>query len=258
MDPLSPLVILFALPEETSPFLKKMRLRWPKGSAGPNALFSSNSADQPLLVCCSGAGMAAAARAARTALQSQTSASLLVICGFAGGLDPTLAPGSLILADTVLNAITGDILTSNTAFLESAGSVPHMGGILVHKGCLATADRVLVRSSEKLEFHRKYGALAVDMETAGAAAVADDAGVPWISVRAITDGCNDDMPLDFNAMAGPDGAIDRRKIIGALLKRPGAIPGLIRLGARSSNAAHALAAYLDALVTRSGATIIAK
>ena len=57
------------------------------------------------------------------------------------------------------------------------------------------------------------------------------------------------MPLDFNAFADSDGNVDKKRVILTTLTHPWKIPGLIRLGARSSLAAKNLAAFLEAYLT---------
>ena len=115
-------------------------------------------------------------------------------------------------------------------------------------GTLVTVNKVATTPTEKRELAARTGAIAVDMETAGAVRVAQERGIPWLAVRAITDGVNDELPLDFNALANPDGSVNRGRVIRATLAQPHKIPALIRLGQRSSLAANNLAAFLVAFL----------
>ena len=115
----------------------------------------------------------------------------------------------------------------------------------LHTGTLVTADKVLVTSAEKRRLKEETGAVAVDMETAGAALAAAERGIPWMAIRAVTDGPNDTLPLDFNALADAEGDVDRKRILRATLTHPWKIPALIRLGQRSTLAARNLAIFLE-------------
>ncbi len=169
----------------------------------------------------------------------------MVVCGFAGGLSENMKPGDLILADKVTDG-TEMFLPDAALFLAAQSIRP--SGIKIERGTLVTVDKVATTTAEKRELAARTGAIAVDMETAGAVRVAEARGIPWLSVRAITDGVNDELPLDFNALANPDGSVNRGRVIRATLAQPHKIPALIRLGQRSSLAANNLAAFLVAFL----------
>lgn len=123
-----------------------------------------------------------------------------------------------------------------------------MSGVPVRRGTLLTIDRILTHSDAKRALALRTQAIAVDMETAGAVQAAEAVGVPWLAVRAITDGVADDMPFDFNALADADGNVDPRRVIRAALCRPWKIPALLRLGTNSWRAARNLAVFVEALL----------
>lgn len=214
--------VLFALPEERKYF-----------QPGPDQRVSH-----------SGAGARNAAHAASEMLSAcMAPPGLLVICGFAGGLSPNLKPGHLLLADRVLDS-TSFLLPHSIRTLLHAGNLEALP-LVIHQGALVTTDRVLIYPQEKRELARQTGAIAVDMETAAAAQVAEAQGVPWLAIRVITDGVEDAMPLDFNRLTDADGNIDRARVVGATLAHPWKIPALIRLGRRSAQAGRNLARFLE-------------
>jgi nucleoside phosphorylase len=229
--------VLFALPEESKPFLRRM------GSVSGCKL------------ACSGAGAANAERAAAHLIdETDTLLRCLLICGFAGGLTPEMVPGSLIIANSAIDhtggEYTGEAYGADSRLLAAVESV-HLSGVPIRRGTLATTNRVLITRQEKYEFTHQTPAHAVDMETTGAARIAsarflsDRQAIPWLAVRAITDGMDDELPFDFNTFISADRNIDRSRVIRATLARPWKIPALIRLGARSSRAAGNLAAFLE-------------
>jgi len=111
----------------------------------------------------------------------------LVICaGFAGGLDPRLAIGSLVVAE---NLTTPEILARVRA---DARDQPHcsFGSIISHATPVeSVADKAVL-------FH-ETGALAVDMESETVAAACRAAAVPLLVVRTISDPAGAPLPVPF-------------------------------------------------------------
>ena len=221
--------LLFALQEETKAFLKRIS----SIKATPN---------DAIHAMVTGVGAVKARQAAEFVIEG---CDLLIVCGFCGGLTKALRPGSLIFADRVTDET--EIFTPDAALFAAAESLD-LSGVKIERGTLVTVDSVATKTAEKRELAERTGAIAVDMETAGAVRVAQKRGVPWLAVRAITDGVDDELPLDFNALANPDGSVNRGRVIRATLAQPHKIPALIRLGQRSSLAANNLGAFLVAFL----------
>jgi adenosylhomocysteine nucleosidase len=223
--------VLFALPDE------RKALKWQD--------------TEFLTIDISGTGYLNAARACERVVRASRP-ELLILCGFAGALRPGMRPGDLVISTHVSGTgpdgnqlpdpIAADLECTRAAcdLMEA-----HPG---THIGKLYSAPRVLVTADEKASCVAAYGADAVDMETAAAAAIAAKLGVPWVSVRAITDDANSNLPLDFNALAGANGNTDMGLLLKALARRPAAIPGLIQLGKNAAAAGKALASFLQAYI----------
>ena len=246
--------VVFALPEESAPFYQsflfppgksKKSLRAGEVAVSGFTIDEDVYSDIPVVLACSSVGVSNAARTTREALDEYPEIAVLFIVGFAGGLSDTAAPGGLIFANKVTD---GTETFSPDASLFAAAEALDLSGIKIERGMLVTVDRVATTAAEKRELAKRTGAIAVDMETAGAVRVAEARGIPWLAVRAITDGVNDALPLDFNALANPDGSVNRGRVIRATLAQPHKIPALIRLGQRSSLAANNLAAFLVAFL----------
>ena len=104
---------------------------------------------------------------------------LVVSTGFAGGLRPGLKVGDLVMASEVIQASSGERRRPDPSFFE-------MGG-LACTGPFVTVDRLLPKPRQKAEVGARFGAIAVDMESAAVVHVADETGVAWVAVRAILD-----------------------------------------------------------------------
>ena len=218
--------LLFALPEEAAPFLRRMAV--------------SPALRGQCEVRVSGIGAKNAARQMTQILAAER-VKRLIVCGFGGGLTEEITPGSLIVADHVLDAtvassVAPKVYTPDRQMWELAEG-PH--------GDLVTVGHVLTTPDEKRALHLWTKAHMADMETVGAVAAAEQAGVPWLAVRAATDSLEGALPLDFNALTDADGNVDRRRVIAATLAKPWKIPALIRLGRHSALAAKNLGRFLE-------------
>jgi hypothetical protein len=80
----------------------------------------------------------------------------------------------------------------------------------------------------KRRLHRDHGALAVDMESHGAARFAASYGLPFAALRAIADPQRRAVPEVAIAGFKPDGSADVLAVLRALSRRPGQLGGLIR------------------------------
>jgi adenosylhomocysteine nucleosidase len=243
--------ILYALPDEARYFRDDYEALWVVGE-GISGRIEHDTHLSPResrlgYALRIGVGGQNADRGTTLLFQSGLAVCAVIVAGFAGGLAGNMRAGSVVVAERVSDTQSQQDYRAGTELLRAASGI-QLPDILVYRGLLATTSSVLVRAAEKQEFARKTGAIAVDMESAAAAAVATKYGVPWLAVRVITDGVNDDLPLDFNALANPDGSVNRGRIVASTLLHPWKIPALLRLGMRSSLAARNLAAFLHALL----------
>jgi len=161
--------------------------------------------------------------------------------GVAGGLDPTLPPGTVIVATGVRAGAESFVADPFwTAALRRA--LPQAVA-----GLLAGSDTAVTTVAAKLALHGAHGALAVDMESHIAARVAQAHRVPFAALRVVVDPA--DRPVPPLAVAGmaADGSTDIGAIIIGLLKGPHHLGGLLRLGRDAAAARRALQAARLAL-----------
>ncbi len=177
----------------------------------------------------SGARPGIADRLAR-ALADQGAQSL-VSFGMAGGLSPTLRPGTLLLPRRIV-APDGTTYRADEAWRATLAA--HAGA---HEdGAIAGSDAVVRDVAAKAALHRLTGAVAVDMESHEVAAIAAERGLPFLAVRAIADPWNRAIPSSALAGVSPDGARRPAAVMAALAVRPWQIVGLLAL-ARDAGAA---------------------
>lgn len=144
-------------------------------------------------------------------------ATALVSFGLAGGLDPALRPGVLVVPNTVL---IGD-----DPFMADATLARRFGGLTGH--CLLASDTIVGDADQKRALFRATGAQVVDMESGAVARVAASHGLPFAAVRAICDPAERDLPRAALIALDPHGAIGLLAVLRSVLAGPGQIPGLL-------------------------------
>jgi nucleoside phosphorylase len=157
--------------------------------------------------------------------------SLVLTCGFAGGLDPRLAIGALVFAGEGGHPIT--------ALLLKAGAVPCQ---------FHSTNRVVVTRKEKTTLREQTGAEAVEMESGTIQQLCRSRGIPCVTVRVISDTADEDLPLDFNTVMTPKWQLSYGKLAWAVLKNPARLAGLLQLHRKTQAAARQLGTTLEALL----------
>jgi hopanoid-associated phosphorylase len=143
--------------------------------------------------------------------------------GIAGGLDPTLPPGTTILAGAVIAG--GDRWTADAAWRERLAARLSEARL----GDLAGVDLPVMTQADKGALASATGALAVDMESHTAARLAVSHGLPFAALRVICDPVGRTIPLAAIAGMREDGGTDLGAILRALLRSPGQLPAMMRL-----------------------------
>lgn len=176
------------------------------------------------LLACSGTGPERAQKRARALVERGVGG--LVSWGTAGGLDPTLRAGDLLLPKIVHTASDKSWTCDDPwrSRLERT-MAPAMS---VRVGDQFMNDVVVARSADKARLART-GALAVDMESAAVGAVAASAGLPFVVVRAVCDGAQRSLPRGALIAIDATGRFRPGPLAGYLLRRPLEVLALLAL-----------------------------
>lgn len=178
------------------------------------------------LVACSGAD-AKRAQDLAAGLVARGAAGL-VSFGLAGGLAPGLGAGTLLLASGVFLPDGSERAVSpawRAAVLERA----HAAGVRLSGGRVASVQRVAATPAEKRAAAERSGSVAVDLESGAVALAAQDAGLPFLVLRAIADPLQATVPPPVLAAVGDDGRLRPLRIAGCLLREPGSLPATLRV-----------------------------
>lgn len=171
-----------------------------------------------------------------TLLVSRFDADLLIFSGVAGGLDPALAIGDLVVAERAVQHDAG-VIENERLITYQAGHVPffnptdrlgyHVDPALLSSirdaleglelaplsgaaggdgrpptltfGTILAGDQYIHCEATRERLHRDFGAQAVAMEGAAMAQVAERAGAQWLEIRALSDLAGKDSRFDFAA-----------------------------------------------------------
>jgi hopanoid-associated phosphorylase len=184
------------------------------------------------IVCSGGSAERARIEAARLVAEG---AAGLVSFGLAGGLAADLRPGDLLLPELVLSP-EGRSVPTDSGWRERLESRFAQGRLRARRGSLVGSDHVLATPAAKRGLRETTGALAVDMESHALAAAATAAGVRFVVVRAIADPCDRVIPQAALETLTPDGRIHLSGTLGSVLREPGQLIALLRLGRDSAAA----------------------
>jgi adenosylhomocysteine nucleosidase len=158
----------------------------------------------------------------------------LVSFGLAGGLAPQLPPGTLIVANEVVDP-SGERHPVDQAW---AATLRRATGAF--DGAILGALVPAASAAAKAALFARTGALAVDLESLAVVRAAQRSGLKFIVVRAVADSAGRDLPPAALVALRPDGTADLRRILWSVAQRPGQIAGLIGLAQDARRALGAL------------------
>jgi len=197
------------------------------------------------LVALSGMGLSSAATSAHALIEA--GAQALMSFGLAGGLDPHLSAGSIVVPSEVMSPAGARFATSvdwraRLVAALGATSVATKGKErLIIAGTLLTSAQPIDTLEAKAAAFGATGAVAVDMESLAVAEVAAARGLPFIAVRVIVDTATDVLPRAVVA-ASVGGQVRIGRLLGELALAPVECLSLIRLARRYRQATRAMAA----------------
>ena len=184
------------------------------------------------LVACAAADARKAEALAKAMIDA--GAGALMSFGLAGGLDPALAPGTVVLATAVV-APSGERLPADAAWraaLRRRDGMPYD----LREAPIAGSAVPVMDVAGKAALFAATKAAAVDMESHAVAAVAAGFGLPFMAIRAVADPAGRAIPGLALLGLGPDGEQRAWPVVKALLRQPLQLPALLRLK-RDSDAA---------------------
>lgn len=219
--------ILCATPEELAALQERLRPEPTPQSFGPTQVWTGAHEGQAFALALSGIGKVNAAAAA-TLLLAVFRAEVLVFAGVAGGLNPLLEVGAVLLgerlgahdfgriAETTFTptrsglipigapeltelSLVSDAVRANLLRLRERvrGALPAPARL----GTIATADYFLGCPATRDALHTDLGADAIDMESGAVHQVAEAWGADCYVIRTLSDLAGEDSHLDYPRLA---------------------------------------------------------
>jgi len=173
-------------------------------------------------------------------------ANALLSFGIAGGTEPALRPGAIVVATEI-------VLSDGTRVPTDAGwrraVLAQLHGLDLCEAPMGGSDRMVAARADKQQW-RAEGAVAVDMESHGVARAALRHAVPLLAIRAVADPATQALPPAAMAGFSPEGKVRPLGVLKALLSDPPQIAQLLGISANVLAALIALWRAADAVNAR--------
>jgi adenosylhomocysteine nucleosidase len=211
--------IIAALPREVSALVKDWERRVLPGRV---VVYTNGEA----VVACAGMGAERAELAVQAAMAAMPVTALLSV-GLAGGCDPALQVGEIVRAGVVIDERTGERFESS-----------RVNQVLVSVSAIANV-------SEKARLRVSHHADAVDMEAAAVARLAQQHGLEFHAIKAISDEADFEVE-GLARFSTPAGQFRETAFALYVALRPALWKKVVALGRNSSKALDALTETLKA------------
>ena len=155
--------------------------------------------------------------------------------GLAGGLQPDLPSGTLLLPKRVILPDGGEIET-DSIWRERLTYLARTAGLDPLSVTVVGSDDLVATPDAKAALHRTSRAAAVDMESHAVGEVAKSSRLPFVVVRVIADTHDEAIPDAARQGLGAEGQIKPLAVLMELMRRPHQTGSLIRLGRESGKA----------------------
>jgi len=184
-------------------------------AAGPGMIVICSSSDPRQL------------RALLATLDSSTFRGVISF-GVAGGLDPALKSGDVVVATEVTAGDTRWL--AGCSLNEELITSVALKRRRVVRGGLVGVEQVVAARAGKAALRSETGAAAVDMESHIAAAYAAEARLPFAALRVISDPASRALPALAISAIKRNGGIDLRVVLRGVARNPLTLRSLVSTG----------------------------
>jgi adenosylhomocysteine nucleosidase len=235
--------LIVALPREIPTGFVRISGHQTVGSP-PFVVYRHETVPSQLVAAQVGVGQTRAAGGARQLIE-RFSPCALVSFGFAGGLTPQLTRGTVVIGTALVSADSSGVVTeAHRTLSDQFHTAAAAEGLPVQRGAMVTVTDLVADVASKAALQRKYGASAVDMETAGVVRAAREAGLPWAVVRAIIDCATDPLPAECLTTLRDDGHVDAGLLIRSVCRSPSLVRHFLTLATSTAMARRHLSRML--------------
>jgi nucleoside phosphorylase len=161
----------------------------------------------------------------------------LLMLGFAGGLDPVLKCGDL-LVPTFYYAESGDLIAADGEMWKLARLAAIESELTVMQGNSLAVDNLIITPEGKRTLYQQHQVGSINMEDYWAAEVAADAKVPFLSARSVLDPAGQALPHYVLGLAGHPAKAAFR-----VMSKPWRAPTILALTGMRNKAQFSLAQF---------------
>jgi adenosylhomocysteine nucleosidase len=213
--------LLAAMKQESAAFLHQAT-GWKRVRVGSFEGYRLQISQRNFVLVTSGMGIRRAADAART-LVDIYSPTLLISFGIAGAVELELEIGDVILPDATCR-IEGNAAGSILQLSSWSDAARHAitQALSASSNHLYTGTAVTTDGSQFSQ--AQLGELIhpiLEMETAGIAQVTLEKAIPFLSLRAISDGPRAPIPFDLGEVMDDEANLQTRRLLLAIIRKPG-------------------------------------
>lgn len=201
-------------------------------------------------VTVTGVGKEKALAAISSLLNDDPRPSLVLSIGFAGSLSDELSIGDLVLAKRLLSTDGSPPLKIDSRLFQQAEDAILENAMPFVRRDTLTTDRLVRTINERERLAREFHAQAVSLEDYWVCSAAARAGVPFVSVRAITDTTHQDLPPYIEEIMLQREARQGMRVILNSLAKPGRLPKLMSLASGAKKAQKSLDVFAKTFVTQ--------
>ena len=238
------IAIFAALRWECRPILRHLR-QVERGRVAQCAFWRGQASGREIWLIKTAVGEQRAAAATRV-LDQGGRFDLFLSTGCAGALAPELVPGDLAIATAVIGNASGAEYLTDPVHRERALVAAQRAALRTVVGPVLCSPRVLASVAAKQAAAVSTGSVAVEMEGAAIGALAQQAGVPFASVRAILDTATTELPESGDFLDPQTGTVRPFDVVRYLARQPGALSQLVALRRMMTAAQSSLEKFFQA------------
>ncbi|UCH81683.1 MAG: hypothetical protein JSW20_03445 [Nitrospiraceae bacterium] len=251
------LAIFTAFPQELKPLLRKYKIdKQLKYDA--LRVFFSHIASHTIIFVQTGMGQAHQERACKYIVEEHRPECILSI-GFGGALFSYAEVGELVWGTKLIlfpedteryRLSNGNIEGKHMLEIPDEEEIFRRlsGEINITRGSVITLKKPSKKSLVKEALPRELSSPVCDMETFILAKYSLQSGLPFYSIRAVTDRLDEDIPLELFSVVDREGNYNMARALKLLVFKPRLIPEAIKLGRHAGIAAENLSQAVTVLI----------
>jgi len=227
------IAILGAMKEEITPLLEYYKT-YETVEYGQNTYYLVKQDTTEIVIANSKIGKVFAALTAASLIQ-YFNCEMILFTGVAGGINPALDIGDMIIADKLCQHdldITAfghpyGYVPGGKVFLEPSKELINLvqevandNNLQLTVGTIATGDQFIADSDKKDFIAKTFNADALEMEGAAVAVVCEALNIPYVVIRSISDTANGSADMDFDTFL-EKAAHNSAKLMQKIIKKIG-------------------------------------